>query len=599
MLRRNSLLFGFLRLLAALLLFAVARPAPLIAQDEEESVPDASQEEHILSYHSDITVSPDATLEVRETIKVRALGQQIKRGIYRDFPTRYRDRAGNRFVVGFEILEVQRDGKPEPYHTESMSNGVRIYVGEKSVFLDPGEYTYLLAYRVTRELGFFADHDELYWNVTGNGWAFPIDQASATVNLPGGIHREAILLDGYTGPQGSLGRAFESSIDSQGHPTFTTTKPLGGEEGLTIVVSWPKGFVAPPTREQQINWFLEDNLSTLVGLAGLLILLGYYVIAWLFVGKDPSAGVIMPLYSPPSGFSPAAVRFVAQMGFDHKTFAAAMISMAVKGYVALKEKDGVYTVVRAKGEKSALAPEERSVADKLLGNASQIELQQVNHSRIGAALEALKTTLRLKLEKVYFLTNQRYLIPGLIFSALVLLFVALSAPGEQKVIAGFLTVWLTGWSVGVFFLVSQVFHAWKGVLGGEGHKVAASVFAIFITLFSLPFLAAEIAAMYFLASATSAAVIVLLLLIALVNYLFHIFLKAPTHTGRALLDQIEGFKMFLAAVEGDRMNVLYPMSKTPELFEKYLPYALALDVEQQWSEQFADVLAKAGEKGTT
>jgi uncharacterized membrane protein YgcG len=307
----------------------------------------------------------------------------------------------------------------------------------------------------------------------------------------------------------------------------------------------------------------------------------------------------MPRYSPPEGFSPAAVRFVTKMGFDHKAFAAALIDMAVKRYVTLKESDGSYVVARAKAGESVLTADEKAAANKLLGQATSIELKQVNHSRIAAAIEALKTKLRLNLEKVYFLTNQRYLVPGLIISVLIMLFVVLSAPGEQKVVAGFMTVWLTGWSAGVFFLVWQVIQAWRSLLGGGGSKVAGAAGAVFLTLFSLPFLAGQAVGMYFLAAATSAAVIVLLLAIVLVNYLFHIFLKAPTHSGRALLDRIEGFKMFLAAVEGDRMNVLTPASKTPELFEKYLPYALALDVEQEWSEQFADILAKAGEKGAT
>lgn len=162
-----------------------------------------AQDERILSFHSDITVNPNASMLVRETIKVRSAGDQIRRGIYRDFPTRYKDRLGNQYVVGFAVLEVQRDGKPEPSRIERQSNGERVYIGRKNVYLDPGEYTYTLVYRTTRQLGFFPDHDELYWNVTGNGWIFPIDAASATVTLPKGIVKEALWRDAYTGPQGS------------------------------------------------------------------------------------------------------------------------------------------------------------------------------------------------------------------------------------------------------------------------------------------------------------------------------------------------------------------------------------------------------------
>jgi len=471
-----------------------------------------------------------------------------------------------------------------------------VYVGEKRTYLEPGEYTYTLSYRTNRQLGFFPNHDELYWNVTGNGWIFPIEQASATVVLPRGIKRDAIVLEGYTGPQGSLGTAFESSADSDSHATFVTTKPLEPAEGLTIVVSWPKGFITEPTREMKIRWFLEDNASTLVGLIGLVILLAYYIVTWALVGKDPAAGVIMPLYEPPPGFSPAAVRYLTKMGFDDRTFAAAIINMAVKRYLTIVDQDGEYAVRRAQGDRSSLSVEERQVADKLLGGAEKIELKNTNHAKIGAAVEALKTALRMNQDKVYFLTNRRYLIPGLVFSVLVLAFVGLAAPGEQKFLALFMIVWLSGWSVGVFFLVSQALQAWKNALFGSGHKAASLGGAIFLSLFSLPFLGGEIAGLFALGYATSGTVLLILLAMVAINYLFHYLLKAPTHAGRVLLDQIAGFKMFLAAVEKDRLNFFNPPERTPLLFEKYLPYALALGIEQQWSEQFSEVLAQAGER---
>ena len=576
-----------------LLLAVVAAAAPSRAQ-----APDELFTERILNFHSDITVNPDGSMDVRETIKVLAAGEQIKRGIYRDFPTRYTDRLSNEYVVGFELGEALRDGKPEPHHTEDLANGIRIYFGEKSVLLHPGEYTYTLGYRTTRQLGFFADHDELYWNVTGNGWAFPIDEASATVTLPRGVHRDAILLDGYTGPEGSIGKAFSWSVDGESRPSFRTTKPLQPEEGLTVVVSWPKGFVAVPTREMKIHWFLADNLNVILASIGLILIFVYYLAAWIMVGRDPAAGVIMPLYEPPQGVSPAAMRFLSEMGFDHRVFASSVINMAVKKYLTIKDHEGVYTLTRAQGQKTLLAPEEASAADKLFAGSTKVELKNTNHTQIGGALEALKSTLRLRMEKIYFLGNQRYLIPGIVMSALVLITAALSAPGEKKFIALFMTVWLSGWSVGVFFLGYQVIQAWRGVFGGAGHKAAATGGAIFLTLFATPFIAGEIAGMVMMAIAISVPVLVILLLVAVVNYLFHHLLKAPTRAGRALLDKIDGFKMFLAAAEKDRLNMLNPPLRTPQLFEMYLPYALALGVEQQWSEQFSDVLAAASASGS-
>lgn len=143
----------------------------------------ALADERILSYQSDIEVFADGSMQVSEAITVRAEGNQIKRGIYRDFPTDYTDRFGNHYRVDFEVLRVLRDGVAEAFHTQPGTRGVRVYMGRKDVYLEPGEYRYVITYRTNRQLGFFESHDELYWNVTGNDWSFPIDDIRATVVL--------------------------------------------------------------------------------------------------------------------------------------------------------------------------------------------------------------------------------------------------------------------------------------------------------------------------------------------------------------------------------------------------------------------------------
>ena len=181
-------------------------------------------QERILSFDSNITVQQDASLMVRETIRVQSTGDQIKHGIFRDFPTRYHDRLGNAFTVDFGLKSASRDQQPETYRIEDLRDGVRIRLGNPGLEVPAGEHTYEITYRVTRELGFFANNDELYWNVTGNGWAFPIDTASATVTLPapGG----KLTYTGYTGARGSRGQAFEAAGESDTTVRFNTTAPL-------------------------------------------------------------------------------------------------------------------------------------------------------------------------------------------------------------------------------------------------------------------------------------------------------------------------------------------------------------------------------------
>jgi hypothetical protein len=191
-------------MIRACLLLLLLCAAPLWAQ------------ERILSYDSQVTVNADGSLDVTEQIRVRAEGNQIRRGIYRDFPTRYRDRYGNRVVVGLQLLEVLRDGRPEPWLTERVGNGVRINTGNDDFLPTPGEFTFSLRYRTTRQLGFFSGHDELYWNAIGTGWIFPIESGSVEVRLPEPVPVELLQAEGYTGPQDAKDQHYEASIPAPG-----------------------------------------------------------------------------------------------------------------------------------------------------------------------------------------------------------------------------------------------------------------------------------------------------------------------------------------------------------------------------------------------
>ena len=215
--------------------------------------------ERILSFDSDITVRADATMLVRETIRVHSTGSSIRHGIYRDFPTRYKDAHGRPYVVGFDVKEVTRDGRPEPWHTNRMKNGVRVYIGASDVVLPPGDYTYALTYATDWQLGFFVDHDELYWNVTGNGWSFPIDHTSAAVHVEGAPPDRMGKPEAYTGPQGAKGGAYTAELASDGAVRFETMAPLAPHEGLTIVVPWPKGIVRAPTPEERLLHLWESD----------------------------------------------------------------------------------------------------------------------------------------------------------------------------------------------------------------------------------------------------------------------------------------------------------------------------------------------------
>ena len=477
----------------------------------------ARADERILAFESDIVVHADASMTVTETITVRAEGEQIRRGIFRDFPTDYRDRLGNRYRVGFEVLSVRRDGEGEAYHTERLSNGVRVYAGRRNRFVDPGMHTYEITYRTDRQLGYFEDHDELYWNVTGNGWGFPIDRVTATVTPPETVPLESVTVWAYTGPQGSTEGSYAAEVTG-GQVLVTATRGLGAREGLTLVVSWPKGHVYEPTPGDRLRTLLYDNRGLAVAILGALAVFAYLFYVWRRYGRDPEPGVIFPHYEPPPGYSPASARFIREMGYDNRAFTAAVINLAVNGWLEIEEHADEYTLTRT-GQVGERSPGERELMDVLFGEGDVVVLERENHQVLQAARSAHRKALKRDFEKIYFFTNSLLMLPS------------------------------------VFGAVLMV-----------GGIVATGSFA--------PLVIAPI------------------VLIVAAHVLFYFLLKAPTRRGRLLMDKLEGFRMYLDVAEKDELNLRNPPQKTPELFERYLPFALALEVEQAWAEQFAEVFAR-------
>jgi len=552
---------------------------------------DAQQAERILRFKSHMRIQTDGSMTVTETITVNAAGQQIKRGIYRDFPTRYKDRFGNTVRVGFEVMSVFRNGRPEAFHLKKEANGIRVYMGRKNQRVRTGNHAYTLTYRTDRQLGYFDEFDELYWNVTGNGWSFSIEQVQAVVEPP--PDAEVLEVSAYTGPKGARGQDFTVDRDDLGNIHFVTTRPLRPREGLTIAVSWPKGFVATPTFTDKVGYFFGDNPTTLVAVLGMIILLGYYFWVWFKIGRDPAKGPIIPLFSPPEGFTPAAVRFVTRMGFDHKSFASAVVDMAVKGFLNIQENDDEFTLSKNGTGESLLSKGEKRIEKNLFQGADRIKLETANHGKIGKAMDSFKKSLKIDFEKLYFQRNSKWLIPGGGISLLILVCVVLSASEIGGAV--FMLVWLTIWTGGCFALVLTTIRAWQTAFssGGSGGFFKKSG-AVGITLFTLPFVGFEFFGMWAFSSMASPMAVVVLVLIIAVNFLFHHLMKAPTIYGRRIMDQIERFKLYLSVAEKQGLDMRNPPEKTPQLFEKFLPFALALDVENQWTEQFAHVLARAG-----
>lgn len=551
----------------------------------------AHAEERIREFNSDVRIARNGTLTVVETIKVATEGNVIKRGILRDFPTTYRNNLGQRTTVGFDVQSVIRDGQPEAFAVENLSNGKRVRTGKADVFLDNGDHTYVITYTTNRQLRFDKDFDELYWNVTGNGWPFPIDFASARITLPSEATFGKHFM--YTGVQGTTGAGDAEVWDERpGSIAFRTTRPLAAGEGLTVAADFPKGVVDAPSEATRAAWWLRDWGPLFAGLAALGGLLFYQLRAWWVAGRGPAAGTVVPLFTPPDDMSAAACRYVARMGMDNRAFTAAIVQSAVAGQLHIDKADGGWfakdttTLSRTRGG-TPLRRAEQEMLDALIStDTGSLELKQENHSRLQAARSALSNVFEQDYLDNYFKKNSDWAVWGLLGIPLAVLSVSIFASlvGASTPIAGFFAPFMG------LLAIFGIFVFWRMT---QGRKGVLLVFA-WIALIGCVVATVMLSFASVILSLEGGAWAVLLPLLSLpVAILAFKWMYAPTGEGRLVMDRIAGFKHYLGITEEERLETLHPPEKTPELFEKYLPYAIALDVENRWADKFAGVLAAA------
>jgi len=475
-------------------------------------------QERILSFNSNIEIGAKGELTVLETIVVQVEGREIKRGILRDFPTDYQDRYGRKVTVPFDVISVRREGQSENYALQRQTNGVSVRIGNASVMLPHGRHTYEIAYRTNYQVGFFDQHDELYWNVNGNGWTFAMDEISADVSVRPDLAADKIKVEAYTGPFGAKGRDYRAqAVD--GGASFRTTRRLAPGEGLTIVIMFPKGIIAAPTWRQKFDRWLGDNTGEVVGAAGFLVLASFLFLSWTAVGRDPRAGPAFPRYEAPTGLGPAGVRYLDKMRCDDRCFASALLGLGQRGYMSIKETGGYYVLERT-GKDVAWLPGEQAVAVLAPPPPGTRAIGPDYDAEVKAARAQLDAALRQHYGETLFSRNTTVTGVG------------------------------TALAVGIVFL-----------------------------MFGL--------------DAATASMIVAALAMAAVMALALKLMPAYTREGRRLDDEIEGLRQYLSVAEGDDLARMKMPPRTKEEFAKFLPYAVALEVEKTWADAFAKVLGAA------
>ena len=552
-------------------------PAIYGQQDNFDATTDRT--ERIIRFQSDIVVDTTGMIRVAESIRVYAGGKDIQRGIVRSIPIYRTDVHGKKKKMTINIISVSRNGQKENYKTEKAGENIEIYIGNPDVYLMPGIYDYIITYESPGQIGFFDTHDEIYWNVTGHDWVFPIEGASASIRLPEGV--ESLSASCYTGSYGST--EMNCSSEEAGNSVyFATVQSLAPHENLSVEVSFPRDSIKRPPPPSRLEVWWEKYKYPVSALLCWLIAGIFFFFSWRKVGKDPEKPIVIPMFNPPQGRSPAATRYLYKRRYDDKVFTAALVGMAVKKAIRISHKDGQYTLEPI--ERTAnLSAEETAIYDSLFPDNKSLTVTDKNHKTFADAnthlTEALQSSWNLK---DYFLKNLKQVALGtVLILALLTFYVFAIAKEAGPSFVFFFTVPF----IGLASLLLAMNKFGKGCLAFLSKFLGLLVFGILSFFVSLVALGLAVT---MLKDNWITGVFILVLLISYGVYVY--LIKAPTPLGAQTASELEGFKMYLKTAEEHRLNLLTPPEKTPELFEKLLPYAIALDVENEWGQKFTEVL---------
>ncbi len=552
-------------------------------------VPASARDWHIARFDNQMSVAPDGVVDVTERLDMVFVGSY--HGIHRNIPIEYPGPLGSNYTLFLQVTGVT-DGAGFPLKYDSTTqNGYRhltIYI--------PGAVdatrTVEIHYTVTNAVRWFDDHDELYWNVTGNDWAVPIDGASTHIVFPANAGGE-LRAQAFTGLYGS--RAQDATVQVAGNSVSVETNgPLSMREGLTADVYIPKGVLTQPSQLTQATWFLRSNSIVLLPLWAFLVMFFF----WWTKGREPKPDIsVAPMYEPPKGMTPAEVGTLIDDAVHPRDITATLVDLGVKGYLKIEEvantfsfsrRDYIFHLLKPQpSEWASLAQHEQVMLHQMFCGDGMADLvkQMVGGLVQPAArfgnLPNLQQVMEARAAQVGGLTNLQQvrtvldsLVPGdatgnatdVHLSDLKNQFYAALPAMKENILAElkgkgmysvdprsahryvFLGVLYT--FVG-FILVQVLMHVLGVVslLGSPGLSFLSAIIAVVIII------------------------------------LFARIMTAKSQKGVDTKVEILGLQEFITRVDADRLKRM-----PPDTFEKILPYAMALGIENRWAKAFQGIV---------
>ena len=507
--------------------------------------------EAVNNFNANITIQKDGSVFIAETI-IYDFGSNQKHGIFRDIPLT----AVNGPRLNISVSGVSNEvGQPYQYATSIVNNVLQVKIGNPDALIT-GIKTYIINYQVYNAIRTFDDHDELYWNVTGNQWPVAIQNANALVILPDSPMSN-VRMDCFTGSQGSTQKncAFNQSGSNV---SYSTTQPLNANEGLTLVLGIPLGYIqntyVPPQQTYPASNTSTANSNFLFGIfLGLFILFIFVLVISLFarratktkpkpvIPSELRGRPVVPEYNPPDNLPPIEIGALLDSRVDITDISSVIMDLAVRGYLKIRytvqeirfwpdKKD--FELIKLKDGADLAHPADKIIFKLLFKSRGRVKLSD---------LKEQKTTFQSDIKKIQEDTEQHLRDEG---------YFDRTTKDKSKKLKTYLFMATAILFIGTFLLT--ISPSWFGL--------------IFIASF---------------AGFVGAVIVIPIMIMRLANKL--------TPRGIAALGKILGFKEFLQLTDKDKLRLLNAPELQPEMFEKFLPYAMVLGVEDKWAQKFEGI----------
>jgi uncharacterized membrane protein len=487
---------------------------------------------HITRFNVEVQVQSNADLIIVERIEIRFT--ESRRGIYREIPVRYTDPTGFQYGYGFKLLGVEDEhGNSRQVKQSHEGSLIRLRIGNPDRTVN-GTQVYIVRYRARDVLRHFAEHDELYWNVTGHQWNTTIGEASIVVRLPGEIPAESLEVAAWAGSYGNSDDNTRHSVTQPGEVSISSTVPLDRRQGLTVTVAWPPGAVKFPGLATRIWRFVSWNAIVLVPVLALVFLIQRF----RKHGLDPGIpATVMVRYEPPPDISAGVIGTLVDERVDMADITATIVDLAVRGYLTirteveeqfwgLKKTNTTSFTRRPDARTQELLPHERLFLDGLFASDADSvtteDLKEEFYKKIPGIRSAMYDRL---VEKRFASGNPQSV--------------------RRKTVG-----------LGVF----------AGLLTGIGGMLLGTAQgAVFPNAAVLPVISALVTILLFAAFAPA--------------------MPRRTRAGVRAVSWARGFEEFAGRVEEDR----FERDAARDMFESLLPYAMALGVATKWSRKFEGI----------